>query len=153
MNLSYRQIQISDLPAVLAARLSTVENAITMERLEADYGITMRSLSEAMTSHVKGWLCETSGVVVGFAMGNRSNGEVQVVAVLPEYEGKGIGKNLLVRVQAWLFSQGHEEIWLFADPDPKLRAHGFYKKLGWRGTGSLDKGNEIMKLRRSRGMG
>ncbi len=102
-----------------------------------------------MKSHVKGWLCEASERVVGFAMGDRSNGEVQVVAVLPEYEGRGIGKSLLTRVQTWLFSEGHEEIWLLANPDPNLRAHGFYRKLGWRATGSLREDDEVMKLRRT----
>ena len=148
MKFTYRQMQISDLPAALAVRLSTVENAITKEALESDYGITPQSLSEAMKSHVKGWLSEASGRVVGFAMGDRSNGEVQVVAVLPEYEGRGIGKSLLTRVQAWLFSEGHEAIWLLANPDPNIRAHGFYRKLGWRATGSLRQDDEVMKLRR-----
>jgi ribosomal protein S18 acetylase RimI-like enzyme len=127
MNFTYRQMQISDLPAALAVRLSTVENAITMEELASDYGITPQSVSVAMKSHVKGWLCEASGRIVGFAMGDRSNGEVQVVAVLPEYEGRGIGKNLLTRVQTWLFSERHEEIWLLANPDPNIRAHTFYR--------------------------
>ncbi|MDH3919394.1 MAG: GNAT family N-acetyltransferase, partial [Rhodospirillales bacterium] len=99
MDLSYRRMRIDDLPAAFAVRLSTIENAVTMAELERDYGITPRSLSEAMKSHVKGWLCEDSGTVVGFAMGDLSSGEVQVVAVRPEYEGKGIGGNLLMRVQ------------------------------------------------------
>ncbi len=44
MNFTCRQMQISDLPAALAVRLSTVENAITMEELERDYGITPQSV-------------------------------------------------------------------------------------------------------------
>ncbi len=151
MNLSCRQMQISDLPAASAVRLSTVENAITMEELESQYGITPQSVAEAMTSHVKGWLCENSGKVVGFAMGDRSNGEVQVVAVLPEYEGRGIGKSLLARVQTWLFSEGHEEIWLLANPDTNTRAYGFYRKLGWRATGTLRDDDEVMTLRKAGG--
>ena len=54
MDLSYRQMRTDDLPAVFDVRLSTVENAVTMEELERDYGITPPSLSEAMKSHVKG---------------------------------------------------------------------------------------------------
>lgn len=150
MSLTYRQMEISDLPAALAVRLATVENAITMEALASDYGITPQSLSEAMKLQVKGWLCEAAGRVVGFAMGDRSNGEVQVVAVLPEYEARGIGKNLLTRVQTWLFSEGHEEIWLSANPDPKLRAHGFYRRLGWCAAGSSRPGDEMMKLQAGR---
>ncbi len=146
MALTYRQMEISDLPLAFAVRLSTKENAITMEELEQDYGITPESLSEAMKSNVKGWLCEDDGEVVGFSMGDLSNGEVQVVAVLPDYERRGIGKNLLAHVQSWLFSEGHKEIWLLANPDPSIRATGFYRKLGWHATGILRGDDEVLKL-------
>ncbi len=151
MNFSYRQMQIVDIPAAFAVRLSTVENAVTLEEMEDDYGVTPQSLSMAMRSHVRGWLCEDSGQVVGFAMGDRLNGEVQVVAVRPEYEGRGIGKNLLTRVQTWLFSESHEEIWLLANPDSNTRAHGFYRKLGWQATGKRRDSDEVMKLRKAVG--
>ena len=151
MLLTYREMQVGDLPAVFAVRLSTVENAITMAELEARYGITPQSLAAAMGSHVRGWLCEAAGTVVGFAMGDRSNGEVQVVAVLPAYEGRGIGGCLLARVQTWLFAEGHEEIWLLATPDPSIRAYGFYRRLGWRAAGSPRGGEEVMKLHRTEG--
>ena len=147
MNPTYREMQISDIPAATAVRLSTVENAITMAELESQYGVTPQSMVEAMASHVQGWLCEDFGKVVGFAMGDQSNGEVLVVAVLPECEGRGIGKRLLAYVQTWLFSGGHEEIWLLANPDPNIRASGFYRKLGWRATGTIRDDDEVLKLR------
>ena len=147
MKLRYRKMTPADLPAVFSVRLSTIENAITMKELEDDYGITLDSLAKAMDSHVSGWLCEDSEVVVGFSMGDRLNGEVQVVAVLPEYEGNGIGKSLLAKVQNWLFSEGHEEIWLGSNPDPTIRAYGFYRKLGWHATGRMKGYDEIMVLR------
>lgn len=126
---------LDDLSAAFAVRMSTIDNAITMEELERDYDITPQSLAEAMTSHVAGWLCEDSGTTVGFSIGDRLNGEVQVVVVRPEYEGHGIGKNLLSRVQEWLFAEGHKEIWLRSNPDPTIRAYGFYRRLGWQTTG------------------
>ncbi|MEM1256404.1 MAG: GNAT family N-acetyltransferase [Cyanobacteria bacterium P01_H01_bin.21] len=147
MELQYRKMTVEDLPAVFSVRLSTIENAITMEELDEDYDITPHSLAEAMRSHVCGWLCEDSGVVVGFSMGDRSNGEVQVVAVFPEYEGNGIGKTLLSQVQNWLYSAGYREIWLGTNPDPTLRAYGFYRKLGWQATGKMKGEDEIMIFR------
>jgi ribosomal protein S18 acetylase RimI-like enzyme len=146
--LTYRPMTAADLPAVFAVRLSTVENAVTMEELAEDYGITPESLAAAMETHVQGWLCEDGGRVVGFAMGDRSNGEVQVVAVLPGYEGRGIGKALLLEVQQWLIAQGHEEIWLLANPDPGVRASGFYRRLGWRRSGVMKGRDEVLRLRR-----
>jgi len=69
---------------------------------------------------------------VGFAMGNGLTGEMWVVAVLPEYEGRGIGRALLGRVEAYLRSRGRSRLWLTTDVDPSLRAYGFYRRCGWR---------------------
>lgn len=149
MTLSFREMRIADLPATLAVRLATVENAVTLEELEADYGVTPDSVAAAMRSHVKGWLCEDSGAVVGFAMGDGASGEMLVVAVRPEHEGRGIGGRLLDEVETWLFAQGHEKIWLLANPDPEIRASGFYRKRGWQKTGRLRKHDEVMTLRRT----
>jgi ribosomal protein S18 acetylase RimI-like enzyme len=146
-------MEICDLPSVFALRLSTNENAITMEELEQDYGITPESLSEAMKLNMKGWLSEDSGNVVGIAMGDVSRGEVVVVAVHPEYERRGIGRHLLEHVQSWLFSEGHQEIWLLTNPDPNIRATGFYRRFGWHATGELRDGDEILKLQRSESNG
>lgn len=146
--LTYREMRIDDLPAVLALRAATRENAMTLEELEEDYGITPESLAQSMQSHVRGWLCECEGEVVGFAMGDRANGEVQVVAVLPDFEGRGIGKALLRQVRDWLFAEGYEEIWLGANPDPQVRATGFYRRLSWRRTGVMKGDDEVLRLRR-----
>ena len=147
MSLAIRQMTPGDLPATFDVRLSTVENAITMERLECDYGVTPESLADAMTRDVKGWLCEDVDTAVGFAMGNVASAEVLVIAVRPEYEGRGVGQRVLARVGEWLLSAGHDEIWLLTTPDPALRAHGFYRNLGWRGTGKIVRGDEVMVLR------
>lgn len=146
MALIYRQMQVEDISAALAVRLSTVENAITMEELEEDYGVTPQSMADTLKSNAKGWLCEEGGSVVGFSIGNRLNGEVEVVAVSPEYEGRGIGKTVLTHVQNWLFSEGHTEIWLLANPDPHIRATGFYNKLGWEATGLMKGYDQVLKL-------
>ena len=148
MTLAYRKMTVSDLPAAFSVRLSTIENAITMQELEEDYGITPVSLAAAMQSAVQGWLCEDNGRMVGFAMGDRVTGEVQVVAVLPSHEGRGIGKRLLSQVRDWLFAAGHTEIWLLANPDPDIRAAGFYRKLGWRATGVMQAADQVLKLRK-----
>lgn len=149
MHLVYREMTTAALPAVFAVRVSTVENAVTMRSLQDDYGITPETLAAAMQADVKGWLCEDDGTVVGFAMGDRSNAEVQVVAVRPGHEGRGIGKDLLLRVQRWLFDAGHDPIWLRANPDPSVRATGFYRRLGWRRTDRFIGGDQVLTLHRA----
>lgn len=146
MSLVFRTLTPADIPAVLEVRFSTRENAVTLEILRDHYGITPESLADALSGRVKGWLCEEHGKAVGFAMGDGATGEVQVVAVRPDHEGRGIGKRLLTMVQDWLFSEGHKEIWLLANPDPGIRASGFYRNLGWRKTGEIKGHDKVLKL-------
>ncbi len=137
-----------DLDAVLELRLATRENAITLRELEEDYGITRDSLVRDMETHIRGWLCETDGRVAGFAMGDATSGEVQVVAVHPDFEGRGVGKRVLTAVCDWLFAAGHARIWLCANPDPDIRATGFYRTLGWRHAGAMKGDDAILVLDR-----
>jgi len=70
-----------------------------------------------------------------------------VLAVLPEFEARGIGRRLLTLVVEWLRSCNHHRIWLAASPDPSVRAYGFYRSLGWHATGErLRNGDEILVL-------
>ena len=146
MSLRFRQMTVTDLPAVFTLRTMTRENTMTMAEL-ADRGVTPDSLAAAMSRSVEGWLCEDGDLVTGFSMGDRANGEVQVVAVHPDYEGRRIGKTLLAHVRDWLFASGHDEIWLMANPDPTIRAYAFYRHLGWEATGEVRDGEEVMVLR------
>jgi GNAT superfamily N-acetyltransferase len=96
---------------------------------------------------VKGWVCFHESVLVGFCIGDGTSGEVLVLAVLSGYEGNGIGKRLLSCVVDWLRSAGFEQPWLAASPDPNIRAHGFYRALGWKPTGrALENRDEILQL-------
>jgi len=146
MPLTYRQMRAEDVPAALAVRLSTNENAVTLDELKEDYSVTPQSMADELRSDASGWVCEDDGTPVGFSMGNGLNGEIAVVAVAPEYEGRGIGKTVLAHTQNWLFSLGYEEIWLLASPDPDIRATGFYEKLGWRATGIMKGYDQVLKL-------
>ena len=71
-----------------------------------------------------------------------------VVACYPEFEGRGIGKALMHEVHEWLWSFDHAEIWLWSDPDPGIRAHGFYRKLGYAPTGAVKGRDEMLRLGR-----
>jgi len=69
--------------------------------------------------------------VVGFSMGDKSTGEMWVIAVLPEYIGQGIGSVLLTAVERWLAESGCARLWLTTDIDTSLKAYAFYRKHGW----------------------
>ncbi|MCH9648249.1 MAG: GNAT family N-acetyltransferase [Deltaproteobacteria bacterium] len=140
-----RTMNAEDVAEVLEVRTSTIENAMTMEALEA-YGITEDSVIEGMKSHTRGWVCEINARIVGFSMASRTNGEVLVLAILPSVEGRGIGARLLGEARDWLFSVGYDEIWLKTTPDPSLRAYGFYLHQGWKPSGTIEDEDEVFVL-------
>jgi ribosomal protein S18 acetylase RimI-like enzyme len=128
--MTLREITDDDVPALFVVRVATRENTLSLDELHK-LGITEESVRGMLGTTHRGWLCEDAGKVVGFAMGNRETGEMWVIAVLPEHEGRGIGARLLTLVENWLWSVGWSEIWLTTDTDPTLRAYGFYMRQGW----------------------
>jgi len=67
---------------------------MTLEELQR-HGINPQSVTESLTNSTKSWLSEDAGQVVAFSMADHATGEFLVIAVLPEYEGKGIGGRLM----------------------------------------------------------
>jgi GNAT superfamily N-acetyltransferase len=147
MELLLRETLPSDIDALFSVRARTRESAISKEGL-ALIGVTPKSIAKRMASgRMKGWVCLDSSTLVGFCNGDSKTGEVLVLAVLPEYERRGIGTYLLSRVVEWLRSVGSDTIWLAASPDSRIRAHGFYRSLGWRPNGKTEQnGDEILVL-------
>ena len=90
----FREITAADVPALFHVRSRTRENAMTLEELQR-HGINPQSVTESLTNSTKGWLSEDAGQVVAFSMADHATGEFLVIAVLPEYEGKGIGGRLM----------------------------------------------------------
>ena len=135
-----------DIPACLVLRGRTRENAISPERL-AGMGITAASWSdEVRTGALLGFVCVDRGTVVGYCFGEAATGEVVVLALLPEHEGRGIGRHLLGLVVAQLAAAGHARLFLGCSPDPRTRSHGFYRHLGWTPTGRFDsRGDELLE--------
>ena len=139
----FREIAPDDVPALFDVRVATRENRLSREELAAR-GITEPAVRARLSGSFRGWLCECDGRVAGFAMGDGATGELEVIAVLPEFEGRGAGRGLLRRVEDWLRSLGWHEVWLFTDPDPSLRAYRFYRAAGWRDDG-VEGGNRVMR--------
>lgn len=143
-----RDIEKDDVPALFPLRAATRENRLSIEQLDG-MGINEKSVAAMLETTHRGWLCEADGSIVGFSMGNRDNGEMWVIAMLPEYEGRGIGAELLSRVECWLWKEGWKEIWLTTNVDPSLRAYGFYIKQGWTDSVIKDNMRYMKKTHRS----
>jgi ribosomal protein S18 acetylase RimI-like enzyme len=142
---SIRQIVSADIPALFHVRPRTRENALTIDELRA-LGITPESVAAGLKGSTRGWLWETSASeVVGFCMADRSTGELLVIALLPEYEGRGIGGQLMQHAETWLAQSGCTRAWLTTDLDQALRAYGFYRHRGWTDW-KLERGMRWMQL-------
>lgn len=126
----------------------TRENAVSEQRLAA-MGITAASWAEDIrTGASPGFVARSAdGGLAGYCFGDARTGEVLVLALLPAFEGRGIGRGLLERVVAQLRALGHRRLFLGCATDPGVRSHGFYRHLGWRSTGRLDAhGDEVLEL-------
>jgi ribosomal protein S18 acetylase RimI-like enzyme len=143
----FRQTLPSDVPALFEVRARTRENGMSPQQL-LEIGITPESVAADIASgKVTSWICLDESKPVGFCNGDVETGEVLVLAVLADYEGKGIGKRLLAAVVEALRSAGCDKIWLAASSNPAVRSHGFYRYLGWRPTGQhTANGEEILRL-------
>ena len=144
--LAYRAAQPEDATACVALRGQTRENAVSPERLRA-LGITVQTWGEDIRrGELPGHICSSEGRMVGYCFGSRSEGEIVVLALLPAFEGRGIGKELLGRMSRDLAALGHQRLFLGCSADPTSRSYGFYRHLGWRSTGELDgRGDEILE--------
>lgn len=145
--LEYRPALPEDAAACLVVRGKTRQNPISAERLRC-LGITTESWAENIRSGVlPGHVCIVDGEIVGFCFGVRETGEIQVIALLPEFERRGIGRELLEMTRGELAKSGHARLFLSCNPDPASRSYGFYRHLGWRPTGSFDQyGDEILEI-------
>ena len=141
--MKYRELLPTDMDAIFDVRVKTWHNANGAEELHS-MGITPESVCEIIKSSHRGWVAENETQIVGFVMGNKNTAEMWVIAVLPEYEGQGIGRSLMNLVEEWLFSEGCDELWLTTDPDENFRAVGFYRRLGWKDW-KIEDGDRFMK--------
>ena len=136
--ITFCQATPDDTAACIAIRGKTRENAVSAERLMA-LGITLESWSHDVRSgKLWGLVCLADQQMVGYCFGDRLTGEIVVLALLPDWEGTGIGKRLLQGVVQQLHSDGFERLFLGCSSDPCSRSYGFYRHLGWRSTGKFD---------------
>lgn len=137
-----REASIPDIPGMHRVRLAVRENRLapTTRISEADY-------APAITDTGRGWVVEVDKVIVAFAVGCKTDGNVWALFVHPDHEGKGYGRQLLARVIEWLWQQNLDRLWLTTGPG--TRAEAFYRKAGWRDCGMTEKGELRFELFRT----
>jgi len=121
----------------LAVRENTLSdpNRIT----ESDYLAALDELGRT-------WVVEAAGEIAAFATGYKS-GSIWALFVHPDHEGRSYGTALHSTVVAWLWSLGHERIWLATAAG--TRAERFYLSQGWQSCGTVPGGDIRLELGRA----
>ena len=142
MSVVYRKAVSHDIAACIDLRGKTRENAVSVERLKAA-GITLDTWSSDVADDtLPGYVCLSGDRIVGYCFGFKDTGEIAVVALLPEFEDRGIGRTLLDKMVRDFRNLGFDRLFLGCSSDPKTRSYGFYRHLGWRSTGTFDAAND-----------
>jgi len=125
----FREALEEDIEGMFVVRTAVKENLLSYNQLR-QIGITPESISEMLQDSCNAWVAEEGDRIVGFSIADKSNGRLWALYILPEFEGRGIGKKLLQEAEQWLWQHKLREIWLTTESRP-TRALGFYKHLGW----------------------
>jgi GNAT superfamily N-acetyltransferase len=130
-----REARISDIKQIQVVRNSVTENTLSNPNL-----VTDEDCKEFLTVRGNGWVCEINNEVVGFSIVDMKDNNIWALFVNPEFEKKGIGKQLHESMLDWYFEQTKNTVWL--GTSPTTRAEKFYRKAGWVEVGTHGK-NEI----------
>jgi GNAT superfamily N-acetyltransferase len=137
-----RAATAADIAEMHRVRLSVRENRL------AEPGRVQPHHYVSMLETGRGWVSEVAGTIVGFAIADLAGGSLWALFVDPEYERRGIGRQLHDTAIAWLFASGAERIWLTTDPG--TRAERFYQSAAWQRSG-VEASGEV-RYERSRGV-
>jgi GNAT superfamily N-acetyltransferase len=120
----FRRAQSTDIDAIFVVRFAVKENVLSNPAR-----VTREMCEDYLDKLGRGWVCEANGRVVGFSYAAKADHSIWALFVLPEYEGRGIGKTLLQLATDWLLEIGAERIILSTEAN--TRADRFYLALGW----------------------
>ncbi|MFN6514092.1 MAG: GNAT family N-acetyltransferase [Nostoc sp. CreGUA01] len=128
--INIREAKLEDIDTLFKIRTSVGENYQSREEL-AELGVTPQTVANMLQTDCCAWIGEINRQAVGFSMANATQKTIFGMFVLPAFEGRGVGRQLMQKAEEWLWSQGAEEIWLLTGNDPAFRAYGFYLHLEW----------------------
>ena len=127
MNIRTRLALSSDIEGIFDVRTSVKENYLSREEMEL-MGITESSVIDMIENSCCAWVAVDNSKVIGFSMIMLDEGSLFAAFVLPEYEGRGVGRRLVELAEQELFKH-YEVAWL--ETDKNSRAAEFYRRLGW----------------------
>lgn len=119
-----REAKINDIHQIQIVRNLVTENTLSDPNL-----VTNKDCEFFLFTKGKGWVCEINNEIVGFSIVDLIDNNIWALFINPEFEKKGIGKQLHKIMLDWYFNQTKKKVWL--GTSPKTRAENFYRKAGW----------------------
>ncbi|GAA4344847.1 GNAT family N-acetyltransferase [Flaviaesturariibacter amylovorans] len=125
----YRPATVPDIPGMQVVRRSVTENALSNPDLvrDADYVPFLGTEGTA-------WIALDGDRIVGFSIADVPGRNIWALFLFPEYEGRGIGKELHRLMMSGYFGQTKETVWL--STAFHTRAEAFYRLRGWTDKGA-----------------
>ena len=131
--MAFREATLQDIPQIQIVRHAVRENVLSDPGL-----VTDKDCADYLVNRGKGWVCESNGKIVGFAIADLTDDNIWALFVDPLFERRGVGRKLHELMLDWYFSQGKNKVWLSTSPN--TRAVSFYNKAGWVETGIHGRG-------------
>ncbi|MEO7311111.1 MAG: GNAT family N-acetyltransferase [Chitinophagaceae bacterium] len=121
-----------DIPQIQVVRNAVKENVLSNPALVPDEDVL-----DYISCRGKGWVAIVGEIIVGFAIADLADHSIWALFLLPEYEGRGIGRQLHDTMVDWYFTQTKGTIWLSTAEN--TRAELFYSTAGWTPVGRKGK--------------
>lgn len=152
MTIKIRPATTDDIAGIFHVRTHVRENHMSRDELTRA-GITEAAVAGMIASQPCAWVAVkgdavTGNAVIGFSMVDLDEGSLFAAFVLPESEGQGIGRELVLLAEDALFAR-HPAAWL--ETGAATRAAGFYRALGWGNEQDIGGGDIRLEKRRPRG--
>jgi len=132
MSARLRQAERGDFAGMHRVRRAVRENRLVSLVLTEGNYVT------AIEPPGRGWVIESEGEIVAFAVADSATGNIWALFVDPDHERRGHGRRLLDAMTEWLWSRGLQQLWLTTAPG--TRAESFYAAAGWRRAGLTPNG-------------
>ena len=120
----FREATSRDILQIQIVRNSVQENTLSDPNL-----VTNADCEAFINIRGKGWVCEIDNYIVGFAIADLKENNIWALFIKPEFEGKGIARQLHKIMLDWYFCQTKTTVWLGTEFN--TRAEKFYKIAGW----------------------
>ncbi len=128
-----REAKVKDITQIQIVRNAVKENMRPDPNL-----VTDKDCAEFITERGKGWVSIINDRIVGFSIVDLKDQNIRALFIHPDFENKGMGRQLHDVMINWYFTQTKTTVWLGTALN--TRAEMFDRKSGWIETGVHGKG-------------